>query len=132
MNEQEITAFTDLYIKFQERCGHVAEILSEYDRDFKETRWNNWELDYADCHAENKFDCFTEVDIIVYGCLVDTRNLHFPIELLSENDEQIHLYAQKKYKKSDSSGSYRKDLEDFNKDDVKVTGNTVIINISNK
>lgn len=99
MTEQEITTFTDLYIKFQERCKHVANILSEYDCDFKESRFNNWELDYDDCHAENKFDCYTEVDIIVYGCLVDTRNLHFPIELISANDGQILEYAKEKYKK---------------------------------
>lgn len=99
MNEQEITTFTDLYIKFQERCKHIAEILSEYDCDFEESRFNNWELDYDDCHAENKFDCYTSVDIIALGCLVDTRNLCFPIELIASNDEQIHLYAQEKYKK---------------------------------
>lgn len=39
MNEQEITTFIDLYVKFQERCKHVAEILSEYDCDFKEARF---------------------------------------------------------------------------------------------
>jgi hypothetical protein len=95
MNEQEIATFTDLYIKFQERCKHVAEILSEYDRDFKESRWNNWELDYADCHAENKFDCYTEVYIIAPGWHADSRSLHFPIELVAANDEQIHSYAQR-------------------------------------
>ena len=56
MNEQEIKSFEDLYIKFQERCNHVAKILSEYDCDFKESRLNNCELDYSDCHAENRFD----------------------------------------------------------------------------
>lgn len=97
MDEQEIATFTDLYIRFQERCKHIAEILSEYDRDFKVSMWNNWELDYNDCHVVN--NCCTEVDIVVYGCLINTRNLHFPIELISANDEQIHSYAQEKYKK---------------------------------
>ena len=100
MDKQEILAFTDLYIKFQERCKHVAKILSGYDCDFEESRFNNWELDYADCHAENKFDCYTEVSIIALGCVVDTRNLHFPIELLTADDSQIHEYALSKYKKA--------------------------------
>ena len=99
MNEQEIATFTDLYIKFQGRCKHVAEILSEYDCDFKESRFNDWELDYDDRHAENKFDCYTTVDIIAYGCHVDSVSLSFPIELISANDEQIHAYAQRKYNK---------------------------------
>ena len=99
MNEQEILTFTNLYIKFQERCKYVAEILSEYDCDFEESRFNNWELDYDDSHAENKFDCYTSVDIYAYGCHVDTRSLSFPIELLSATDDQIHLYAQEKYKR---------------------------------
>jgi hypothetical protein len=72
---------------------------AEYDCDFEESRFNNWELDYDDCHAENKFDCYTEVDIYAYGCHVDSRSLSFPIELLSATDDQIHLYAQEKYKK---------------------------------
>lgn len=99
MNEQEIATFTDLYIKFQERCKYIAEILSDYDCDFKESKWDNWELDYDDNHAESKFDCYTEVDIIAPGWHVDSRSLHFPIELLSANDEQIHAYAQRKYNK---------------------------------
>ena len=41
MDEQEIKSFEDLYIKFQEKCKHVAKILSEYDCDFKESRFNN-------------------------------------------------------------------------------------------
>ena len=98
MDEQEIKSFEDLYIKFQEKCKHVAKILSEYDCDFKESRFNNWELDYNDCHDENKFYCYTSVDIICYGCHVDTKDLSFPIELLSSTDEQIHLYAQMMYK----------------------------------
>ena len=98
MDEQEIKSFKDLYVKFQERCKHIAKILSEYECDFRESRFNNWELDYDDCHAENRFYCCTSVDIICYGCHVDTRDLYFPIELLSSTDEQIHLYAQEKYK----------------------------------
>ena len=74
---------------------HVAKILSEYDCDFKESRFNNWELDHSDCHAENRFDCYTTVDIYARGCYVDSRSLNFPIELLSATDEQINLYAQK-------------------------------------
>lgn len=99
MDKQEILTFTDLYIKFQERCKHVAKILSEYDCDFEESRFNDWELDYDDRHAENKFDCYTTVDIYAYGCHVDSRSLRFPIELLSATDEQIYQYAQEKYKK---------------------------------
>lgn len=99
MDKQEISAFTDLYIKFQERCKHVAKILSEYDCDFEESRFNDWELDYDDLHAEKKFDCYTTVDIYAYGCHVDSRSLRFPIELLSATNEQIHQYAQEKYKK---------------------------------
>lgn len=99
MNEQELTIFTNLYIKFQERCKHIAEILSEYDCDFKESRFNNWELDYADCHAENKFDCYMSVDIYALGCHVDCRELSFPIEMIAENDEKIRAYAQGKYNK---------------------------------
>lgn len=100
MDKQEISTFTDLYIKFQDRCKHIAKILSEYDCDFKESFDNNWELDYADCHAENKFDCYMTVDIYAYGCHVDCRSLSFPIELLSADDSQIHEYALSKYKKA--------------------------------
>ena len=99
MDKQEIATFNELYIKFQERCKHVANILSEYDCDFKESRFNNWGLDYDDRHAENKFDCYTSVDIIRYGCHVDTRSLSFPIELLFATDNQINQYAHEKYKK---------------------------------
>ena len=97
MDEQEITTFTDLYIKFQERCKHVAKILSEYDCDFGESRWDDWQLDYD----QNKIptNCIMDVDIHALGCHVDCRTLSFPIELLSATDDQIHLYAQEKYKK---------------------------------
>ena len=99
MTEQEVLTFTNLYVKFQERCKHIAEILSEYDCDFKESRRDNWQMDYADCHAENKFDCYMTVDIYARGCHVDSRELRFPIELIAENDERVQLYAQEKYKK---------------------------------
>lgn len=89
-----------MYIRFQERCKHIAKILSEYDCDFEESIFNNWELDYADCHAENKFDCYTTADIYTYGFYVDSRSLHFPIEILSADDAQIHEYALSKYKRT--------------------------------
>lgn len=44
-------------------------------------------------------DCYMDVDIYALGCHVDYRQLSFPVELLSATDDQIHLYAQKKYKK---------------------------------
>lgn len=100
MDKQEILTFIDSYIKFQERCKHVAKILSEHDCDFKESFDNNWELDYADCHAENKFDCCMTVDIYAYGCHIDSRSLCFPIELLSADDSQIYEYALSKYKRA--------------------------------
>lgn len=58
---------------------------------------NNTKLDYD----QNKIptNCIMDVDIYAYGCHVDSRTLSFPIELLSANDEQIHIYAQEKYKK---------------------------------
>lgn len=97
MNEQEITTFANLYVKFQERCKHVAEILSKYDCDFEESRWDDWHLDYT----QNKIptNCIMDVDIYARGCWTDTRTLSFPVELISVNDEQIHAYAQEKYKK---------------------------------
>lgn len=97
MNEQEILTFTDLYIKFQEQCDRVAKILSEYDCDFKESQWDDWQLDYD----QNKIptNCVMGVDIYAYGCHVDSRSLRFPIELLSADDAQIHEYAIVKYKK---------------------------------
>lgn len=97
--KEDIAIFIKQYEAFQNRCKHIAEILSEYDCDFKESRFNNWELDYADCHAENKFDCYTTVDIYARGCHIDSRSLSFPIELLSADDAQIHEYALSKYKK---------------------------------
>jgi len=69
-------------LSFKNAVSMLQKILSEYDCDFEESRFNNWELDYDDCHAVNKFDCYTEVDIYAYGCHVDSRSLHFPIELL--------------------------------------------------
>lgn len=98
MNEQEITTFTDLYIKFQERCKRIANILSEYDCDFKESRHDDWQLDYD----QNKIptNCIMGIDIYAYGCHVDSRTLSFPVELLSSDDSQIHEYALSKYKKA--------------------------------
>lgn len=103
MDKQEITTFADLYIKFQKRCKHIASILSEYDCYFKESNGNNWELrrkSRPKQRTESKFDCYTDVDIIAPGWHVDSRSLHFPIELLSANDERIHEYASSKYKKA--------------------------------
>ena len=100
MNEQEIKTFTNLYIKFQERCAHVAKILGNYDSDFKETLFSDWDLDYEeDCYDVSEVDCYMDVDIYALGCHVDCVSLSFPIGLLSATDDQIHLYAQKKYKK---------------------------------
>lgn len=98
MNKQEILTFINLHAKFQERCRHIAEILYVYDCDFKESWGNDWELDYADCYAENKFYCYMSVDIYARGCHIDSRSLSFPVELLSANEAQIHEYALSKYK----------------------------------
>ena len=76
----------------------VAKILSEYDCDFEESWWDDWQLDYD----QNKIptNCIMDVDIYALGCHVDSCTLSFPIELLSATNEQIHLYAQEKYRKS--------------------------------
>lgn len=97
MDKQEILTFTNLYIQFQNKCKRIATILSEYDCDFKESRYDDWQLDYD----QNKIptNCIMDVDIYAYGCHVDCRTLYFPVELLSATDDQIHLYAQEKYKK---------------------------------
>lgn len=98
MDRQEITTFTNLYIKFQERCKHIANILSEYDCDFKESRWDDWQLDYD--QNKNPTNCNMDVDIYARGCHVDSRTLFFPVKLLSADDAQIHEYAQEKYKRT--------------------------------
>lgn len=98
MNEQDILTFTELYIKFQEQCKHVAEILSEYDCDFKESRWDDWQLDYD--QNKNPTNCIMDVDIYAMGCHVDSRTLSFPAELLSADDSQTYEYASSKYKKA--------------------------------
>lgn len=98
MDKQEISIFTDLYIKFQKQCKHIANILSEYDCDFKESRWDDWQLDYD--QNKNPINCIMDVDIYAMGCLVDSRTLSFPVELLYATDEQTHEYAQRKYKKA--------------------------------
>ena len=95
MDKQEISTFTDLYIKFQERCKHVANILSEYDCDFKESRWDDWQLDYDQNNIPT--NCNMSVDIYARGCHVDSRTLHFPVELLSADDTEINEYAKEKY-----------------------------------
>lgn len=99
MDKQEITTFIDLYVKFQKRCEHVAEILSEYNRDFDEARFNIWKIDYAVGQAENKFDCYTEIESYVMDCFIKSYTLSFPADLLSADDSQIHEYASSKYKK---------------------------------
>lgn len=96
MDNQEILIFTNLYIKFQERCKHIAKILYEYDHDFEED-WGEWSLDYDQNNVA--VSCYKDVDLYAYGCHVDSRNLYFPIELLSADDAQIYEYASNKYKK---------------------------------
>ncbi len=98
MDKYEILTFTDLYIKFQERCKHIANILSEYDCDFKESRWDDWQLDYD--QNKNPTNCNMDVDIYARGCHVDSRTLSFHVKLLSADDTQIHEYAQEKYKRT--------------------------------
>lgn len=97
MDKQEISTFTDLYIKFQERCKHIANILSKYDCDFEESRWDDWQLDYD--QNKNPTNCIMDIDIYARGCHVDCRTLSFPIELLSADDTQIHEYVLSKYKR---------------------------------
>ena len=98
MDKQEIITFTDLYVKFQKQCNMIAEILSEYNRDFNEAKYNIWKIDYSVCD-DNKFDCFTEIAVYAMDCWVKSRTLSFPAELLSADDSQIHEYASTKYKK---------------------------------
>lgn len=95
MDKQEISTFTNLYIKFQKRCKHIAELLSEYDCDFKESRFDDWQLDYDQNNTTT--NCIMDVDIYERGCHVDSRTLSFPIELLYADDAQIHEYAKEKY-----------------------------------
>lgn len=96
MDKQEITTFTNLYTKFQKQCKHVAEILSEYDCDFKESSYRDWQVGYK---YDVGVNCCNDVDIYVRDIYLESRTLYFPIELLSTNDEQIHEYAVNKYKK---------------------------------
>lgn len=95
MDKQDILT---LYIKFQERCKHIANIISKYDRDFKASKWDDWKLEYD--QNKNPTNCIKDVNIYVMGCYVDSCTLSFPIELLSADDEQIHEYASNKYKKA--------------------------------
>lgn len=87
-----------MYIKFQERCKYIANIISKYDCDFKASKWDDWKLEYD--QKKNPTNCIKSVDIYVMGCYVDSCTLSFPIELLSATDEQIHEYASNKYKKA--------------------------------
>lgn len=104
MDKREFTIFTDLYIKLQEQCKHVAKILSEYDSDFSKSRFNTWLLNY-DRYAENKFTCYTEVSIYATGCYINSKSLYFPVDLLYATDNQIHLYARDKYRTNLSHNS---------------------------
>lgn len=52
------------------------------------------------------------------------------IEKLSSLDRDSQVLVR--FMNSDAYGSCWKDLEDFDEDDVKVTGHTVIIDISGK
>lgn len=52
------------------------------------------------------------------------------IEKLNTIDSDSQVLIQ--YMNADSYGSCLEDLEDFDEDDVKVTGHTVIIDISGK
>jgi hypothetical protein len=94
MDKQDILT---MYVKFQERCKHIANILSKYDRDFNASKLNDWQLEYD--QNKNPTNCIKDVDIYVMGCYVDSCTLSFPVELLSATDEQIHEYASNKYKK---------------------------------
>ena len=94
MDKQDILT---LYVKFQERCKHIANILSKHDCDFKASKLNDWQLEYD--QNKNPTNCIKDVDIYVMGCYVDSCTLSFPVELLSATDEQIHEYASSKYKK---------------------------------
>ena len=52
------------------------------------------------------------------------------IEKLNTIDSDSQVLIQ--YRNADAYGSCWEDLEDFDEDDVKVTGHTVIIDISGK
>ena len=52
------------------------------------------------------------------------------IEILSKQDPDSQVLVR--FMKGDLYGSCWKDLEDFDEDDVKVNGHTVILDISDK
>lgn len=98
MDKQEFDAYINLHIKLQERCKHIAEVLSEYDSDFSKSRFNTWVLNY-DQHAEDELNCYTEIPIYTRGCNIDSKSISFPVCLLYSSDNQINQYAREKYKK---------------------------------
>lgn len=98
MDNQEISTFAESYIKFQERCKHIAKIISEYDSDFEKADLRVWYINYDVLRSKNKFDCYT--DNYIHNWVngrIDTQTLAFPMELLSAADEEIHQYAQKNH-----------------------------------
>lgn len=95
MDKQDVLT---MYIKFQERCKYICNILSKYDRDFKEGKFGDWQLEYD--QNKNPTNCIKDVNIYVMCCYVDSCTLSFPVGLLSATDEQIHEYASNKYKKA--------------------------------
>lgn len=98
MNTQEISSFIESYIKFQEHCKHIANIISEYDSDFEKADLRVWNINYDGLRSKNKLDCYT--DNYTYNWVsgrIDTLTLTFPMELLSATDEEIHQYAQKNH-----------------------------------
>ncbi len=98
MNTQEISYFIESYIKFQERCKHITNIIYEYDSDFEKADLRVWNIDYDGLRFKNKLDCYT--DNYIHNWVsgrIDTLTLTFPMELLSATDDEIHQYAQKNH-----------------------------------
>lgn len=98
MDNREISTFVESYIKFQERCNHIAKIISEYDSDYEKAFLRVWNINYDGLLSKNKLDCYT--DNYIHNWVsgrIDTLTLTFPIELLSSSDEEIHQYAQKNH-----------------------------------
>lgn len=101
MNIQEISTFTNLYINFQERCKHIANILSEYDCYFNKSFLRVWDINYDGLRTKNKFDCYTDNYVLDISGRIETRTVAFPMELLSATDEEIHQYARENVKNHD-------------------------------
>ena len=98
MDNQEISTFVESYIKFQERCKHIAKIISEYDSDYEKAFLRVWNINYDGLRSKNKFDCYTDNYIHNWASgRIDTLTVYFPMELLSATDEEIHQYAQKNH-----------------------------------